>query len=150
GTEGVRQWMLLLQAPTTDLFPECMGNIRALGIHYGATVAAAAAIITMAAGIGVLARGTYSDRLAPAILLTLLMSPHAYSQDYSLISLIALATGSIFVRYVILLPWFFFWPGGDMLPLVVAAIACLAWIASSKLLSPVVHGPKIGFWRAEP
>jgi Glycosyltransferase family 87 len=147
GTEGVRQWLALLQAPTTDLFPEVMGNIRALGIHFGAPAAIATAIVTVAAGVVVLARGNYNDKLSAIVLLTLLLSPHAYSQDYSLTALVALATGSTFTRYIILLPWFFFWPGGDLVPLVVSTIACLAWIAAPKLFSRVTWDNRIQRWR---
>jgi len=111
GTEGVRQWLLLLQAPTTDLFPEIMGNIRALGIHFGPAAAIATLIVTVAAGVVVLARGSYSDRLSAIVVLALLLSPHTYSQDYSLTSVVALATGSTSPAYAILLPWFFFLAG---------------------------------------
>jgi len=148
GPEGVRQWLLLLQAPTTDLFPEWMGNIRALGMHFGAPAAIATAIVTVAAGVSILARGSYSDRLSAIVVLALLLSPHTYSQDYSLTSLVALATGSTFARYAILLPWFFFWPERDLVPVVVTTVACLTWIAASKLLNQLIQDT-IQHWRTE-
>ncbi len=133
GVEGVKQWFLLLRAPTTDMLPELMGNLRAIAIHCGWTLAAAAAIVTIVAGLFVLRHGQYCDKLSVCILSTLLLGPHIYAQDYSLAAIVARITPHPLVRYGILLPWYYFWRERSFLPVIWLSVACMVVIALSYL-----------------
>src|SRR5712692_4596903 len=70
GVHGVQQWLALLHTPMTDYSPGSMGNIRALELHFGMPVALAAGALTIAAGVVVMVRGNYLDRLSVSILLS--------------------------------------------------------------------------------
>ncbi len=133
GVHGVQQWLALLHTPMTDYSPGSMGNIRALELHFGMPVALAAGALTIAAGVVVMVRGNYLDRLSVSILLSLLLSPHTYWQDYSLASILALSAPDPLTRYMLLLPWCYFWPTLDMWPMVFVSLGCLLLMAARTL-----------------
>ncbi|MFN7934504.1 MAG: glycosyltransferase family 87 protein [Bryobacteraceae bacterium] len=126
GVHGFQQWTQLLAAPTTDLLPQLMGNLRALYIQSGPYTTAAAAAISISCSFFVLRHGTYSEVLSTCILLTLLLGPHVYPQDYSLVAIIALSTNNPSIRYGILLPWYYFAPNWSFLPVIWLSVACIA------------------------
>jgi len=96
-------------------------------------VALAAGALTIAAGVVVMVRGNYLDRLSVSILLSLLLSPHTYWQDYSLASILALSAPDPLTRYMLLLPWCYFWPTLDMWPMVFVSLGCLLLMAARTL-----------------
>ncbi|MEP6960971.1 MAG: glycosyltransferase family 87 protein [Acidobacteriota bacterium] len=110
GIQGTQQWFDLLRAPTTDLFTADMANFRALSVRLGLPLTVFAGMMVLASGAVTLTRGTYMERLSVLLVLSLLLSPHTYWQDYSLLSIVALGTSNRFIRYTILLPWGFFAP----------------------------------------
>jgi alpha-1,2-mannosyltransferase len=126
GMGGIRQWLVLLGAPTTDIYASTMGNLRALGMHFGLPMAVSVGIVAAVAGLAIIRYGSYLDRLAVLPLLALLFSPHTYWQDFSLASIFALISPDPITRYAILLPWAFFWPTFDIWPMTLALCACLA------------------------
>jgi hypothetical protein len=134
GVQGVRQWLRLLQAPTTDFWPSSMGNLRAIELNFGMPAALALGAITLIAATVVLARGQFTERLSAALILTLLLSPHTYWQDYSVLAILAFSTSSRFIRYTLLLPWCFFLPTFDIWPMTIAVVGCIAWMAGQALL----------------
>ena len=126
----MRDWIDLVRAPSSDLVPELMGNVRALGLHFGAaagTIAGLAALICFAVA---LRRGGLSEKFSAAVLVALLLSPHTYWQDYSLLAVVAMLAASRAARYVLLAPWPFFYPRQDMLPLIFVSLAWLAMLAA--------------------
>ncbi|HUQ92720.1 MAG TPA: glycosyltransferase family 87 protein [Bryobacteraceae bacterium] len=138
GVRGMEQWLLLLKAPTTDMVPELMGNLRALGIHYGPAAAVAAAIAATAAGCLVFSYGNYAERMSAALILALLVGPHTYVNDYCLLSIAALSTPSRMSRYAFIVPWIFFLPAANaMMAFVFIAIGSLLLMAGRYL--PVTY-----------
>ncbi len=133
GVQGVRQWLRLLQAPTTDFWPSSMGNLRAIELNFGMPAALALGAITLIAATVVLARGQFTERLSAVLVLTLLLSPHTYWQDYSVLAILAFSTSSRFIRYTLLLPWCFFLPTFDIWPMTIAVVGCIAWMAGHAL-----------------
>src|SRR5262249_16909484 len=130
GSRGLLQWLNLLQARTTDDSPLLMGNVRALGLHFGGfagTAAAAAALVCLAI---VLKRNRLVDQFTAAILAGLLLSPHTYHQDYSLLAIVALAAVHPLLRFVIILPWPYFWMPDNLVPFILLALTCLATLAA--------------------
>src|SRR5207249_3715452 len=87
GSQGLREWVSMLNAPSTDFAPEHMGNLRALGIRFGFSVAIVAALIALGSFGVVLWRGALADKFASAILLSLLVSPHTYRYDFALLAI---------------------------------------------------------------
>jgi len=125
GPAGFRQWLALVRAPSSDIKPFEMGNIRALDIHYGLWVAAIAIALTIICFYTVLRHGAFSEKVSAAILTALLVSPHTYWQDYSLAAMVAMLTDNTAVRILLLLPWPFLYSGRDELPMVFIALACM-------------------------
>ncbi|MEO5926641.1 MAG: glycosyltransferase family 87 protein [Bryobacteraceae bacterium] len=132
GIDGIEQWIDLLRAPTTDFRPEVMGTIRALGLQFGGPVAWAAGVIALGAGVFGFLRGSYGDRLSIALLLALLLSPHAYWADYASLAIVALTTRNPIIRYTILIPWVYFLPL-PMWPMVLCSIGFLILFALDSL-----------------
>ena len=133
GSRGIRQWIDLLRAPSTDTVPLLMGNARALGLYFGAPAAIAAAAVAMACFFVILRRDRFVDQFAAALLVGLLLSPHTYTQDYSLMAIVALASARPFARYLILLPWPYFYPPNNILPF---ALLALAYLIALVVISP--------------
>ncbi len=126
GSRGVEQWFALLRAPSTDYQPGSMVNVRALALHWGAAAGIAAAAIA-ALGLGlVLRRGSFQQKLAASLLASLLLSPHTYSYDLSLLAIAAPLAG----LPGLLLPWAYAFSRPDSIPWILASLASLAWIAA--------------------
>jgi len=134
GIRGIRNWAELLRAPSTDAVPLLMGNLRALGLHCGTAAAFAAASWALACFVIALRYSPFLDKFAAALLAGLLFSPHTYLQDYSLaaiIGLIALYPGT---KYLLLLPWPYFYPFTDLLPFILLGLACLTCLAARPVI----------------
>jgi len=134
GTRGFAQWIDLLRAPTTDAVPYLMGNVRAIGLHWGTPAAILAALVAVVSFGLVLKRGSFTEKFAAALFVGLLLSPHTYLQDYSLLAIPALVAPHPVARYLLLLPWPYFYRSAEMLPLTVVALLCLASVAARPLL----------------
>lgn len=127
GPAGVRQYLKLLEAPSTDFMPHIMGNVRALGLQYGPAAALAAAVLTLAGFALILWRGILVEKFSAAILTALLLSPHTYWQDYSLAAIVAAVGVYRILPFFVLLPWPHFYPRKDMLPWIFLS---LLWFAA--------------------
>jgi hypothetical protein len=134
GRHGVTQWLKLLQAPTTDVTPWLMGNVRALGLQFGLIAGLAAAGGTLVCLLIVLKGNSLVDQFTAAILIGLLLSPHTYRQDYALMAIVALVPIHPLARYVLLIPWPYFLKD-DMVAFILVALACLAGLAWRTLAS---------------
>jgi alpha-1,2-mannosyltransferase len=149
GFQGTREWVGLLQAPTTDFAPDLMGNLRALGIHWGVFPAAFAGIVTVAAFSTVLVRRTsFAGMFSAALLTGLLLSPHSYMQDYSVLAIVALVSLPRVAMYFVLLPWPFFYGHHDMLPFILLAVVCLVILAMRRLIQRSIAAVYNGAERA--
>jgi len=113
GFQGFRDWLDNLSSSNTDSSPLSMPNLRAIGLHLGMPAMIGATIVTLLACGVILYRRSFIESAAAALLMSLLVSPHTYPQDYSLVAVAALATFPVPLRYVVLLPWVFFWPGSN-------------------------------------
>jgi len=130
GRQGMSQWLDLLRAPTTDEAPLLMGNARAFGMHFGETAGLMVAAGALACFLMVLKRNSFMDQFTAAILLGLILSPHTYRQDYSLMAIVALGPVHPLARYLILLPWPYFCFSDNMVPFILLALGCLAGLAA--------------------
>lgn len=130
GTQGIKQWLDLLQAPTTDYAPMLMGNLRALGLHLGWFTAVAATAAALICFVVILKGKRTADQFSAAILIGLLLSPHTYCQDYSLLAIVALVSLHPVARYLVLVPWPYFCPPDHLLPWIAVALACLVGLAA--------------------
>jgi hypothetical protein len=132
GERGFVQWFRLLQAPTTDVLPWGMGNLRALTFHVSpAAVGLSAALVCFAFGAAIW-RGRFVPKFCAALLAGLLLSPHTYIQDYSVLAIVALVSGPAALRYALLLPWPYFYPAfgtRHIVPFIFVAIVLLLGIA---------------------
>jgi hypothetical protein len=130
GPRGVTQWLGLLQASTTDNAPMLMGNVRALGLHYGFIASLVATVTALVCFLTVLKRNSLEDQFMAAILIGLLLSPHTYRQDYALMAVVALRPLHPLARSLILIPWPYFLLTDNMVGFILLAVACLAGLAS--------------------
>ncbi len=137
GPAGVRSYIGLLQAPTTDYVPQAMGNLRALWLYFGPAVGVIASILVLGSFLTALRWGSPPDKLAATLLAGILVSPHTYPQDYSLMALAAILSGHPAVRCLVLLPWPYFLATRDARPMSYVAIACLSYVALRALFSAV-------------
>ena len=137
GPRGVQDWIGLLQEPGTDLVPPLMLNVRALGLYWGAPVAFLAALVAAISFGAVLKTGPFVEKVGAALLVGLLLSPHTYLQDYSLIAIVAMTSPYAAWRYLFLVPWPYFWPAGNFVPFIVLALAYLVTLAAQPLLHSV-------------
>lgn len=135
GIPGVLQWLELLKAPTTDTVPLLMGNTRALGLHFGPWAGMLGAGVAVASFGVILRRNSLADKLSASLIVGLLLSPHTYCQDYSLLAVVALASQRPIARYMVLLPWPYFYLPTDILPLTLVALGCLIVLA----VDPLIH-----------
>jgi len=138
GSRGVLQWLELLQAPSTDSVPMLMGNTRALGLHFGPWAGMLGAGVAVACFGVILKCNSSVDKLTAAIVVGLLLSPHTYCQDYSLLAVAALASGRPIARYVVLLPWPYFYPRPDIVPFTLVALGYLITLAAEPLIHILV------------
>jgi hypothetical protein len=136
GVRGFRQWVQLVQAPSSDITPSLMGNIRALNIHFGPAFAAIALALTMVCLCIVLRHGSFSDKMSASLLAALLISPHTYWQDYSLAAVIALHGLSPVARVAFLLPWPYLYGRKDELPMILISLSYLVALGVKLAFRP--------------
>jgi hypothetical protein len=137
GVRGFRQWVQLVQAPSSDITPSLMGNIRALNIHFGLIFASIALALTIVCFCIVLHRGSFSDKISASLLAALLISPHTYWQDYSLTAVIAMLGSSPAARVVLLFPWPYLYNRKDELPMIFIALLYLIALGAKQVFRPL-------------
>jgi hypothetical protein len=138
GWPGLREYFALMQDPTTDIAPDLMGNIRAIALRFGTPGGVIAAVAAIASLAIALSKGTWYGRVTSASLAPLLLSPHTYWQDYSLIALPIAMTPNPAAQLLLLAPWQFFYTGIDELPMV---FITLSWLVLVAVL-PLLHKPQ--------
>ena len=105
GFQGLSQWIDLLRAPSTDIFPQYMGNLRALYLRLGWLALLLAATLLAGALWTILRRGGFSERMAAALLGSLALNLHTYAPDYSVAALAAALTPFAPLRWLVFVPW---------------------------------------------
>lgn len=105
GTTGFAQWLGLLGATTTDVRPEDMAALRAIGIHTHVGVAILLAIGVMAVLFLTCRSGDMERALPVAMVASLLLSSHAYAQDASTFAVVAGFAAGPLLRGWLLIPW---------------------------------------------
>jgi hypothetical protein len=133
GPAGVRQFIDLLQAPTTDYYPSYMGNIRAVSMNFGPEFAWFVGIFAVGTAILVFYREGYYERLTVCLMLPLLLGPHVYWCDYCLLAIVALITRNRMARWMILIPWPYFPLSNATWPMVLCGTAVLILMAWDAL-----------------
>ena len=137
GVQGFRQWVQLVQAPSSDITPSLMGNIRALNIHFGPVFASIALALTIVCFYMALRHGSFSDKISASLLAALLISPHTYWQDYSLTAVIAMLEISPAARVVLLFPWPYLYNRKDELPMIFIALSYLIALGAKQAFRPL-------------
>lgn len=134
GMSGLQQWGQLLLAPTTDLYPERMGNLRALAINVGIPVAVFGAVIALISFGTILWRESFVKKCSAALLMALLASPHTFNQDYSLMAVAGLLAFPPAALFSLLIPWpYFVVPTNhNMIPMIFLNLACLVTLALER------------------
>lgn len=135
GTDGIRGWIRLLQAPSTDTYPERMGNLRALAIHFASpSVAIVCGVLVVIAFAVILWRESFAKQCSAALLVALLMSPHAFHQDYSTAAIAGFMAFPPAALLLLLLPWQYFDSSSNhtMIPVIVFNMACLVMLAGEQ------------------
>jgi hypothetical protein len=130
GAGGIREWIDVLKAPSTNVQPWTMANVRAVALHIGPGAAWAAAFLVLACFGAVLYRGSFEQKFGAAIITSLLLNPHTYVHDLSLLAVAAAIAGPAAAQFLILLPWPYFYPREDSLGWIAAGMAVLgisAW-----------------------
>jgi hypothetical protein len=141
GWSGFKEWIALVQDPSTDIAPGIMGNIRTVALHFG-TLAGVIAGTAVVACLGLaLWKGSCYRRITAASLAPILLSPHTYWQDYSLIAMPIAMTPNPAAQLLLLAPWQFFYTRVDELPMVFVALGWLAIVAAVPLRN---KPPEIG------
>jgi hypothetical protein len=141
GARGFRQWIQLVQAPSSDITPYLMGNIRALNIHFGLIFAGVALVLTIGCLYMVLRYGSLSDKISASLLAALLISPHTYWQDYSLTAVIAILGVSPLAQIVLLFPWPYLYNRKDALPMIFIALSYLVALGAKQAFRPLPDRP---------
>jgi hypothetical protein len=95
-----------------------MANLRAVRLQLGLAPAVLSGALTLASFGLVLRRGSFADKFSAAILTSLLLSPHTYRYDLSLLAIVAFLANGQALRYILLLRWLIFYPRLDLLPMV--------------------------------
>jgi hypothetical protein len=135
GPDGIRQWITLVQDPSSDISPPIMGNIRALGLHFGPIASGVAVGLVVVCLWLVLRRGKAQDGVTACLFAAILLSPHAYWQDYSLAAIVAMLTAHPAAQVLLLTPWPYFYNRLDELPMIFLSLAWLAAIAAKPYTS---------------
>jgi hypothetical protein len=141
GMHGVEQWLNLVRAPSTDITPARMGNLRALFLYGGPIIGGVAFTLSLGCFVAVLRFGDLKDKLSAGILTGLLFSPHTYWQDYSLWSLVAMLAPQPYARFALLLPWLWIYPRKDELAGILVSLAYLSFLAVRNALQPLHSVP---------
>jgi len=142
GVQGFRQWVELVQAPSSDITPYVMGNIRALNIHFGPVAAAGAMLVIIVCCYFVARRGSLTDKVSAALLAALLISPHTYLQDYSLASVAVLPGTNRPAQMALLFPWPYFYARKDLLPMIFLSLSYLVFLAMKDAFRRQPHFEK--------
>jgi hypothetical protein len=130
GATGVREWIELLRGPTTNYVVEVMPNVWGIGLRFGFAAEIVAALLALVCFAVVLYRRSFADCFAAAILAGLLLSPHTYYQDLSMLAIVAVLAVHAAPRYLLVLPWFNFLPHTEVLfPWALLSLAYLAGLA---------------------
>lgn len=129
GPAGIRAWIKLVQDPSSDIRPDIMGNIRALALHFGSWAGIAAVGFVVVCLCLVLRYGEGYNRVAAALFAAILLSPHAYWQDYSVTAMTGLTAPHIAAQFLLLLPWPYFYGPLDELPIVFLSLGWLGVMA---------------------
>jgi hypothetical protein len=137
GVKGFSQLIQLVQAPSSDITPSLMGNIRALNIHFGLVFAGIALVLTIVCFGIVLRYGSLSDKISASLLAALLISPHTYWQDYSLTAVIAMFGISPAARVILLFPWPYLYNRKDELPMIFIALIYLIALGAKQVFRPL-------------
>jgi hypothetical protein len=133
GVQGFRQWVQLVQAPSSDITPSLMGNIRALNIHFGLLCAIIALALTIVCLYIVVRQGFIPDAVSASLLAALLISPHTYWQDYSLAAVIAMLGTSPAALVAFLLPWPYLYNRKDELPMILISLSYLVFLGAKQV-----------------
>ena len=129
GPHGTREWLDLLQGPTTDYYPSRMPNLRGFGYHFGWAAAGIAAVLCLLCFGVILRQASFPEQFAASIVTSLLINPHTYLSDLSLLAIAAALTPIWAVRLGLLLPWPYFYTPPDWLPWVWLMLAFLVTVA---------------------
>jgi Glycosyltransferase family 87 len=130
GTTGFREWVEVLRGPQTNYRLDVMANVWAFGVRWGTDIGVIAALLTLVCFGVVLYRRSFADCFAAAILTALLLSPHTYSQDLSLLAIVAVLAAHPVPRYLLVLPWLNFLPHTEVLfPWALLSLAYLVGLA---------------------
>jgi hypothetical protein len=136
GVTGFHQWVQLVQGPSSDITPSLMGNIRALSISFGLVFAVIALASTIVCFYIVLRHGSFGDKMSASLIAALLVSPHTYWQDYSLVAVIAMLGVSPAARIALLLPWPYLYPRKDELPMIFISLTYLIALGVKQAFRP--------------
>lgn len=140
GPAGFGDWINLLQADTTDVLPEHMANIRAIALRFGKIPGLILGILNVLCFGWILWRGSFEEKLCASVMISLLLSPHTYMQDLSLLLIVAALDPSAIGRYFLLLPWPYFAPEKSRrLALVYVALGYLVLIAARPAIRGLYH-----------
>jgi hypothetical protein len=127
GMQGFREWLDLLRSPTTDFGVAGMGNLRSIGLNLGIPAMIGIAALATAAFALTLYRRPFLEGACVALLMGLLFSPHTYTQDYSVLAVVAVSVCPVALRYAVLVPWLYF--VSENLALIALNLACMSGIA---------------------
>ena len=135
GPRGVTEWISLLGSDTTDVMPQSMFNIRALGLEFGLAAGLIAACLNLGCFAIILRYGSFHQKISAAILTALLLSPHTYCQDLAFLGLLPFLTAMPVARYILVLPWPYFYPYPTRLHelMILLSLTYLAFIAGRLL-----------------
>jgi hypothetical protein len=143
GMRGFHQWLELVQAPSSDITPSFMGNIRALSMHFGMVCAVIALLLTILCLYLALRHGSFADKISAALFAALLISPHTYWQDYSLAAVVAVLAITPWASVVLLTPWPYLYSGKDELPMILISLAYLTFLGMKQVVRrPAVRGKR--------
>jgi hypothetical protein len=127
GMQGFREWLDPLRSPTTDFGVAGMGNLRSIGLNLGIPAMIGIAALATAAFALTLYRRPFLEGACVAVLMGLLLSPHTYTHDYSVLAVVAVSACPVALRYAVLVPWLYF--VSENLALIALNLACMSGIA---------------------
>lgn len=142
-TSGLDEWGDLLHAPSTDVEPERMGNLRGLAAQFGFGTEAISGVISLIARTVVMLWGGFRHRCAAPLLGALLLNPR--TDAYALLAVVAYLALPIGIRLAILPPWPLFFSMNNLAPFALTALmtlftlGCLA--ATERYAPRIVEAP---------
>jgi hypothetical protein len=131
GAGGFSQWIAYLRSPGTDLLPEGMLNLRSLAINFGPWAMATGGGVSFLAFLIILRRRDHLECVVACISMGLLLSPHTYRQDCSLLAIAAVAVYPFVLRYATIVAWPILLPTirDGSIAILLCHIACLLLFA---------------------